>query len=177
GAIRVGCTARWCRARSWRSELGTRWLMSRCYGGPGGGHYSVCEGVLHDVQTHAQRRITLLGGIVMDFFVLEAVPEVAIVGKEYRQPPVVDNPECLGGAPVMFMNLRQSLGEFVKPVKNRMGEGQLDQLVLGEHLLHFPPERGGDAEVVVHPQEPARDQVAAHVGDLGGGELHVPVPA
>ena len=88
---------------------------------------SLGEGELHDVQGHARSRLSLLGGVVMDLFVLEAVPEVGVERKEYNQPSVANNAEGLRRAAVVLMNLRQSGGEVVKLVKNRMGERQFDE--------------------------------------------------
>ena len=40
---------------------------------------SVRERVVHQVQRHAQRRLTLFGGVVVDLFVFQPVPQVAVV--------------------------------------------------------------------------------------------------
>src|SRR3989442_11947212 len=75
------------------------------------------------------------------------------------------------------MNLRQSAGKIVKLMKNLVGERQLDERRVGEHALDLAAERRVDAEIVVHPQEAARGQVAPQIRDLERGELDVAVAA
>ena len=50
---------------------------------------SMGEGVMHEIQGHAHRRLTLLRRVVVDLFVLQAVPEVGVVRIEYNQPSFV----------------------------------------------------------------------------------------
>ena len=113
----------------------------------------------------------------MDLLVLEAIAEVRVERKEYNQPSVPNNAKRLGRTAIVLVDLGQTARELVKRMKNGVREGELDERGVGEDALHLAAERGLDPEVVVHPQEPARREVAPQVGDLVPGELHVAMTA
>src|SRR5512132_3119163 len=89
----------------------------------------LAEYEVHQIQPHPQRGLALVGGIVVDLFVLEPVAQVAVVRIEYNQPSVVDNSEGAGRASVVLVDLGEPAGKFVKLVKNRGGKGQLDHRI------------------------------------------------
>ena len=66
---------------------------------------SVAERVVGEVHRHAQRRLTLFGGVVVDVLVFQPVPQVASVRIEYNQPSIVNNAVGARGAPVVLVNL------------------------------------------------------------------------
>src|SRR6185436_11562621 len=138
---------------------------------------SMRQRIVDDVETHAQRLFALFGRIVMNVFILEAVTEVRVVRIEYNQPSIVNNAVALRGPSIVLMNLRQSVREFVKTMKNGMRIRDLDQRCLGEDAAHFAAKRRIDSEVVVHPPKSPGRQVSAHVRHFGGGELDVAVAA
>src|SRR5689334_1774656 len=188
-AARSSAVARstWRRIHAWRSAAYWRWRAegseitgTRVPDGFGCGpalEALLAQSEVHDVQSHAQRGFTLVGRIVMDFLVLEAIAQVAIVRIEYNQPSIVNNREGPRRAAVVLVDLRQTARHLVKLMKNRVRERQLDDRIVGEYALHLAPERRVDAEVVVHPQKSPARQIAAQVLDFAGRELHVAVSA
>src|SRR5436309_9939220 len=85
------------------------------------------EGELHDVQSHSGGRFALLGGVVMDLLVLEAIAEVRVERKEYNQPSVPNNAKRLGWTAIVLVDLGQTVRELVKRMKNGVREGELDE--------------------------------------------------
>ena len=64
----------------------------------------------------------------MHLLVLEAIPEVAVKGKEYTEPSIADNAEPARRAAIVLVNLGQAGGELVDLVEDRVVEREFDQL-------------------------------------------------
>src|SRR5215831_13686540 len=137
---------------------------------------SVRQDVGDDIETHAKRLLALLGRIRMDSFILETVPQIRIESIQHHEPPFVEQAESARGTAVVLVNFRQTSGEVVLLVKDRMRKGQLDQVLVGKDAVHLAAEGGVDAVVVVTPKEAAAREIRVHALDFGGCEAHVAVP-
>ena len=81
----------------------------------------------------------------MNFRIVPSVTWVGLVGIIEDEPPVMKQPEPLGWFAVVFMGLGNAVRKIEVTVIEAERVRKLDKLLLGENLLHLPPER------FVHP--------------------------
>ena len=64
------------------------------------------EDILDDVEAHPHGGFALLGRIVVNLLVLEPIAEIGVVRIQHHEPPVMEDPERLGRAPVVLVYFR-----------------------------------------------------------------------
>src|SRR5215831_4218263 len=120
---------------------------------------SVRQDVGDDIESHAKRLLALLGRIRMDSFVLETIPQIRIKSIQHHEAPFVEQAESASGTAVVLVNFRQTSGEVVLLMKERMRKRQFDQGLIGEDAAHLAAEGSVDSVVVVAPQEAAAREI------------------
>src|SRR6266850_5368927 len=113
-----------------------------------------------DVDREAQRGRTLLGRVVVDPGILDAVPDVAVEGVEHEQAASLDHSEYPRGASIVLVDLGRARGKGARVAEDRVVEGKLGEGSLGVEPLHQLAEGLVHSEIVIGPEEPARIQVA-----------------
>lgn len=102
----------------------------------------------------------------MDVDILPAVAQVALPGEETYHPTFMKDGEGFGRHIVMLVYLRQSVRKVVFLMEDRVGVGQLDPFLFGEHFLHLSHGELLEAVVVVDMEESAADKIGAEVVDV-----------
>jgi hypothetical protein len=135
----------------------------------------MCQCPDHDIRSKPQRLLTHRLGVAVDFRVIPTVARVRLVGIVDNKPPLVEDAEALSRLPVVLMGFRHAVRKVELAAVEAIAEGELHQILIGEHLPDLASKRFIHAVVIIGVEESAVRKIAAKALDLVVGEGDVAV--